>query len=81
MGIGISLVLIAIGAILAYAVEVEVQGINLTTVGVILMIVGGIGAVLSLLFWSAFGAARTQRRIHRGEGPDGRVVEERYDRI
>lgn len=53
MGIGVSLFLIAIGAILAWAVEVETSGVNLDTIGVILMIVGVIGLLLSLLFWSS----------------------------
>lgn len=54
MGIGFSLFLIAAGAILAYAVDAQVTGIEIQTVGVILMVVGGIGLVLSLLFWSSF---------------------------
>jgi hypothetical protein len=54
MGIGISVFLLAVGAVLAFAVEVEAQGINLDTVGVILMIVGALGLFLSMLFWSSF---------------------------
>ena len=54
MGIGVSLFLIALGAILAFAVEVDLGGVELDTVGVILMIVGAIGLLLSLLFWSSF---------------------------
>ena len=54
MGIGVSLFLIAVGAILSFAVNVTTDGIELDTVGVILMIVGGIGLLLSLLFWSSF---------------------------
>jgi Co/Zn/Cd efflux system component len=48
MGIGTSIFLIAVGAILRYAVTVTVQGIELQTVGLILMIVGIIGLVISL---------------------------------
>ena len=48
MGIGTSILLIAVGAILRYAVTVTVQGIELQTVGLILMIVGIIGLVISL---------------------------------
>jgi hypothetical protein len=48
--IGTSLVLIAIGAILKYAVSASVSGIDLQVVGVILMIIGILGLVLSLLF-------------------------------
>jgi len=55
MGISISLVLIAVGAILTWAVTATVSGIDLTTVGVILMIVGAAGLVLSMIFWSSWG--------------------------
>lgn len=64
MGIGASLFLIAVGAILAWAVEVEVAGLELQTIGVILLIVGVIGLILSMLFWSSFapGRRRTEDR-------------------
>ncbi|MEA2453402.1 MAG: hypothetical protein QOG04_2112 [Actinomycetota bacterium] len=52
MGIGASLFLIALGAILTFAVDVATQGFNINTIGVILMIVGGLGLVLTMLFWS-----------------------------
>jgi Domain of unknown function (DUF6458) len=48
MGIGTSIFLIAVGAILRYAVTASVQGVELETVGLILMIVGIIGLVISL---------------------------------
>ena len=48
MGIGTSIVLIAVGAILRYAVNVTVEGIEIQTVGLILMVVGIIGLVISL---------------------------------
>ena len=54
MGIGVSVFLIAVGAILSFALETGVDGINLDTVGVILMIVGAIGLLMSMLFWSSF---------------------------
>jgi sulfite exporter TauE/SafE len=49
MGLGTSIFLIAVGAILKFAVTATVSGIELATVGVILMVVGIIGLVLSLL--------------------------------
>ncbi|HEX3538961.1 MAG TPA: DUF6458 family protein [Acidimicrobiales bacterium] len=55
MGIGTSIFLIAVGAILRYAVTISASGVNLHTVGDILMIVGVIGIVLSLIFWSSWG--------------------------
>ena len=53
MGIGVSVFLLAVGAILAFAIDVSVQGVNLDTVGVILMIVGAIGLLVSLLLMSS----------------------------
>jgi len=49
MGIGISVFLIAVGAILAFAVNIVVSGVDLDIVGMILMIAGGIGLLWSLL--------------------------------
>jgi hypothetical protein len=66
MGISASIVLIAIGAILAFAVDVAVSGINLYAVGWILMIVGAIGLLLSLAFWSSWGGFGTRTtRVER----------------
>lgn len=55
MGISLSIFFIALGAILAWAVNAEVSGIDITAVGVILLIVGIIGFVASLVFWSSWG--------------------------
>jgi hypothetical protein len=71
MGIGASLILIAVGAVLVWAVNADVSGVELTTVGWILLIVGLAGALLSLIFWSSWGGYGTTRRreIIRDEGP------------
>lgn len=53
MTLGASLFLIAIGAILRYAVTAHVSFINLHITGVILMVVGALGLILSLFFWAA----------------------------
>ena len=70
MSTGFSLFLIAVGAILYWAVTYTVSGIELTTIGAILMIVGIIGLALSLLFWSSFApfasSAPFGRRAERG---------------
>jgi hypothetical protein len=50
MKIGVSLLLIAVGAILKFAVTSRVNGINLGTVGLILILVGVLGMILSLIF-------------------------------
>jgi len=56
MGIAPSLILVAAGAILRFAIKVtNSHGFNLRTIGVILMIVGGIGFLLSCVFWSSWG--------------------------
>ena len=52
MGIGVSIFLIAVGAILAFAVDVQnSSGIDLDTIGVILMIVGAIGLIITMFVW------------------------------
>jgi hypothetical protein len=63
MGMGFSLFLIAVGAILAFAVEAQVSGLELQTIGLILMVVGGLGLVLTLLFWSDFSPYRRRDRV------------------
>ena len=63
MGLGTSLVLIAVGAILRFAVHVTTQGFNLHTVGVILMVVGIVGLVITLIWMAtSVGRHRTVRR-------------------
>ena len=58
MGISVSIILIAVGAILTWAVTATAEGIDINTVGVILLVVGLLGLVLSLLFWSSWGGFR-----------------------
>ena len=62
MGISASIFLIVVGAILAFAVTTEVSGVDIATVGWILMIVGLLGLLLSLVFWSSWGGVGTWRR-------------------
>ena len=64
MAIGTSILLIAIGAILKFAVSVDTEGFNLNTIGLILMIVGIIGLLVSLLMGSMW-ADRRDRTIVR----------------
>jgi hypothetical protein len=58
MGIGVSVFLLAVGAILAFAVDLTVSGLDLATVGVILMIVGAIGLVTSMLIFGRDSVGR-----------------------
>jgi hypothetical protein len=55
MGISVSLLLAAAGAALIWAVNASVSGVNIHTVGVILLIVGVVGFATSLFFWSSWG--------------------------
>jgi hypothetical protein len=59
MPTGTSILLIAVGAILRYAVTATVSGISLQTVGLILMIVGIVGLVLSLFYMVSLSPRRT----------------------
>lgn len=58
-GIGGSLFLVALGAILYFAVSVEAEGFNLNTIGLILMIVGVVGLILTMIMTAS--AERTDR--------------------
>jgi hypothetical protein len=72
MGIGVSLLLIAVGAILVWGVQSDIAGISEDAIGVILMIVGAAGILLSLLFWSSWGGPGTvgrRRETYVEEGP------------
>ncbi len=72
MGIGVSLILIAAGAILTWAVNAEVSGLELQTIGIILMVVGAIGGLISLIFWSSWGGFGGARD---GGGQNTTIVE------
>ena len=58
MSLGVSIFLLVVGAILTFAVDVTTSGFSINTVGIILMIAGALGLVLSLLFWSSFSPYR-----------------------
>lgn len=69
MGIAVSLILIAVGAVLAFAVHVTTSGFNVHTVGYILIAVGAIGVLLSLMFWSSWGGFGGRRTIVQESAP------------
>ena len=75
MRIGASLFLLAIGAILTFAVTASVSGVSLSTVGIILMIVGGIGLLAELLVW---GTHRSSTTVTQAPGPAYREPANRY---
>ena len=79
MRLGLSLFLIALGAILKFALTDQSQGdFNLGTVGIILMIVGIIGFIAEIAYQVA--SRRTKRTVQR-TGPDGRVYEEQHEQF
>jgi len=77
MGMSTSIILLAAGAILAFAVDVTVSGVDLVAVGWILMVIGALGLVLSMIFWSSWGGFRS--RTTRVDPMSGRstVIDER----
>lgn len=88
MGISVSLVLIAVGAILTWGVTAEAEGLDVNAIGVILMIVGLVGLLISLMFWSSWGGFGGRRRtavydegvaVHRTATPTRRTVVEEDD--
>jgi hypothetical protein len=76
MGFGVSLVLMAAGAILAWAVSADADGVNLNTVGYILLAVGAVGAVLSLVFWSTRGSRSRTTYVEDRPGRRREIVED-----
>ena len=70
MGISVSILLVAVGAILTWGVTADAEGLDVNAIGVILMIVGILGLVISMLFWSSWGgfhATRTDTTIVRDD--------------
>ena len=72
MGLGASLLLIAGGAILVWGVNAELAGVDVDAIGWILMVVGIIGLVLSMIFWSTWGGfGGPRRRTYVEDVPPG----------
>jgi Domain of unknown function (DUF6458) len=69
MGIGTSIFLIAVGAILYFAVNADVSGLEISTVGLILMICGVLGLVISLFFLNSMRRETRERTIVRDRDP------------
>src|SRR4029453_12282514 len=82
MSIGVGIFLMVLGAILAFAIETDVPGINVNTLGVILMVTGAVVVLYSLLFWSSltpWGRRRVaaRRRMVGLEEEPVELIEER----
>jgi len=69
MGIGTSLFLIAVGAILYFAVNADISGLEISTIGLILMVVGIIGLLISLFFMSSVRRGTADRTVVRDREP------------
>ena len=78
MGVGTSLILIAIGAVLRFAVSVTTHGFSIQTVGLILMIVGAVGLFISLLWLAVWRDRRAGAGGPGGAGYVERDVPGRY---
>ena len=80
MGIGVAVFLIAVGAILTFAVHVTTTGFNIHTVGVILMIAGALGLIVTMTIFAPRRRASTvqERTVTRDPlRAGGTVVQER----
>ncbi|MET8152873.1 DUF6458 family protein [Actinoplanes sp. NPDC049668] len=78
MGIGGSIFLLALGAILAFAVNAEISGLDINVVGYVLMLAGLVGLVVTIWFWNSRrrpAVVRTQQPVMR----EGEVVEEYHE--
>ena len=73
MGLGVGIFLAAIGAILIWAVNADVSGVNVHAIGWILLIVGIVGIILSMIFWSSWAGPGywSRRRTYVDDGPAG----------
>jgi hypothetical protein len=71
MGMGVGIFLIAVGAILVWGVTGEFAGVDIDAIGWILMVVGILGVILSMIFWSSWGGPGywSRRRGYVEEGP------------
>ena len=78
MGIGVSIFLIALGAILTFATNFELSGVDISVIGVILMIAGALGLIWTLLIWGPRQRhtsvveerpVTTRRRVYDDEPP------------
>lgn len=78
MGIGVGIFLIAVGAVLTFAVHAHSSGVNINTVGWILMGVGAAGVLLSLMFWSTWAGPGYWSGRRRTYVEDGPPVDPRY---
>ncbi len=84
MTIGVSMLLVALGAILVWGIERDAEGLNIDAIGVILMVIGLLGFLISMIFWSEWSPiyrgrrryAETDAGYSRGYAPRREVYEQ-----
>lgn len=83
MGVAVSILVIAAGAILAWGVTAESKDFDVNAIGVILLVVGILGLVISMIYWQSWGGFRGRRTtyvegepVRRVAGPRRRTVVE-----
>ena len=78
MGIGVSVVLLAVGAVLAFAIHVTTTGFDVNTIGVILMVVGAVGLLVAMVVGgipgSGYGGVYQRRTTYVDDGAPRRRV-------
>ena len=73
MGFGVGLILTAVGAILAWGVTAHANGIDVNAIGYILLVIGIVGMLISLVFWSSWaGPGYFTRRTYVDDEPPAR---------
>ncbi|MEU4420644.1 DUF6458 family protein [Actinoplanes sp. NPDC024001] len=77
MGIGASIFLLALGAILAFAVEADISGLDIGVIGWILMVAGLAGLIITLWFWNSRRRTVVTRQAERPVAAPGYTTEYR----
>ena len=77
-GVGTSLLLIAAGAVLAWAVDVDTDGVNLNTIGVILFVVGLVGLLISVIVGVSARDRTTTTIVDNSASPERVIERDRY---
>ncbi|ONH24984.1 DUF6458 family protein [Pseudofrankia asymbiotica] len=76
MGIGAGIFLIAVGAILTFAVDVSISGLDIAVIGVVLMLAGAAGLILDIFL---FAPRRRRRVTYQDQRPDVVYQDQRPD--
>jgi hypothetical protein len=79
MGIGAGIFLMAVGAILKYAINADINGVSLQNIGTILIVAGAAVSVISLLLYAMSRSSAERHEVVADSR--GRVVGERYERV